>query len=422
MTKCVPISSWPVSRAALVAAVFVLGASVGDALAQPKQETTAVRDRETLRSVNLLLRHSVISPKYNPPKLEASWPMGYRQLTAIGISQTYETGQELRRKYVEELGLIAPTYHVKEVYFRASNADRSLQTAQMLALGLYPLGTGANPAKYDAALKAVPKPDLAFTPVPIHSVSLRNDAVMRPWTGQANCQRYRQFVKALPKSKLYRAQGKKFSPFLMRIASITGMQEGKSPAQILYFVNEIYEPLTTIIAHKKKMTDKISDKDMELLGQLSDWNYHHQFLGKKIGRLTGGPLVGEMLENFNRFIKDPKTARKLYIYSGHQRTILGLEAALGIETARTEGPLFKGRVPPLGSRYALELHEREPKKYSVRLKFVSGKSEKIIQIPGCSGGFCPIERFRSVAETVVPKSYWDWRAQCRVKKAGFFGK
>jgi hypothetical protein len=419
MINCVPISSWPANCAALLAAAFLFGTSAGGASAQSNQASTAEQDKKTLRSVNLLLRHSVISPKYSPPKLDAKWPMGYRQLTAIGISKTYETGQELRKKYVDELGLISPTYHLKEVYFRASNADRSLQTAQMLALGLYPLGSGADPAVYDASLKAAPKPGLAFTPVPVHAVALQNDAVMRPWTGQANCQRYRQFVKALPKSKLYRAQGKKFSPFLNRIASITGMQEGKSPARILYFINEIYEPLTAIIVHKKKMTDKISQRDMELMGQLSDWNYHHQFLGQKVGRLTGGPMVGEMLKNFDQFIKKPEAARKLYVYSGHQRTILGYEAAMGIETARTEGPLFKGRVPPLGSRYALELHERQPKKYSVRLKFIQGEDEKVIPIPGCTGEFCPIERFREVVSKVVPK---NWRAECTVKKTGFFGK
>ncbi|MDX1482934.1 MAG: histidine phosphatase family protein [Alphaproteobacteria bacterium] len=388
------------------------------AIAQSSEALEA--DRKTLRSVSLLFRHSVISPKYSPPKLKTDWPMGYRQLTAIGVTKTYANGQELRKLYVDQLGLISPRYNLKEVYFRASNADRALQTAQVLALGLYPLGTGPDPAVYDNSLKAVPRPDLAFTPVPIHAVSLRNDAVLRPWTGQANCQRYRQFVKALPKSKLYKAQAKRFEPFLRRIASITGINEGKSPARILYGINEIYEPLTAFIAHKKPLSSEITEKDMELLRLLSDWNYHHQFLGKKMGRLTGGPMVGEVLGNFLKYAKDPKTARKLYIYSGHQRTVLGLEAALGIETARTEGPLFKGRVPPLGSRYAFELHETAPKAYSVRLKFVSKEAEKTIEIPGCGGGFCPLERFRKVVADAIPA---NWRAECQIKKKeGWFGR
>jgi acid phosphatase len=374
----VPTYSRPAKFAFALAAAFVSGAFIGDALAQSSQTAVAADDRSTLRSVSILFRHSVISPKYSPPKIKTTWPMGYRQLTAIGVQQTYVNGQALRKKYVDQLGLISGRYNLREVYFRASNADRALQTAQVLALGLYPLGTGPDPAIYDSSLKAVPKPGLAFTPVPIHAVSLKNDAVLRPWTGQAKCTRYRTFVKALPKSKLYKAQAKKFSPFLIRIAAITGINEGKKPAKILYGVNEIYEPLTAFIAHKKPLTKEITDKDMELLRQLSDWNYHHQFLGKKMGRLTGGPLVGEVVRNFANFIKNPKKARKLHIYSGHQRTD------------------------------------------SVRLKFVSGEKEKTIKIPGCGGEFCPIDRFRKVVVDVVPR---NWRAECSVKKRrGLFGR
>ena len=420
MTRCGQTFSWPAKFAVALAAAFVSGALIGDARAQSSQAAVAADDRSTLRSVSLIFRHSVISPKYSPPKIKTEWPMGYRQLTAIGVQRTYAYGQALRRKYVDRLGLISGRYNLEEVYFRSSNADRALQTAQVLALGLYPLGTGADPAVYDSSLKAVPKPGLAFTPVPIHAVALRNDAVLRPWTGRANCKRYRRFVKALPKSKLYRAQAKRFSPFLLRMAAITGINEGKKPVKILYGINEIYEPLTAFIVHKKPLSKEITDKDMELLRQLSDWNYHHQFLGKKMGRLTGGPLVGEVLRNFLNFVKDPKRGRKLHIYSGHQRTVLGLEAALGIETARTEGPLFKGRVPPLGSRYAFELHQRAEKKYSVRLNFVSEEAEKTIKIPGCGGEFCPIDRFRKVVADAVPR---NWRAECRIKKPrGLFGR
>ncbi len=420
MTICGKIYTWSAKAAGVTAVALSLSALIGDTRAQSSQSAVAADDRATLRSVSLVFRHSVISPKYSPPKIQAEWPMGYRQLTAIGVQRTYLSGQALRRKYVDQLGLVSPRYNLKEVYFRASNADRALQTAQVLALGLYPLGTGADPAIYDPSLKAVPSPGLAYTPVPIHAVALSNDSVLRPWTGQANCKRYRQFVKALPRSKLYRAQAKRFSPFLLRMAAITGINEGKKPVKILYNINQIYEPLTAFIAHKKPLSKEITDQDMELLGQLSDWNYHHQFLGKKMGRLTGGPLVGEVLRNFLNFVKDPAHGRKLHVYSGHQRTVLGLEAALGIETARTEGPLFKGRVPPLGSRYAFELHERPEKKYSVRLKFISDQGEKIITIPGCGGAYCPIERFRAVAAAVVPR---NWRAACNIKKKrGWFGR
>ncbi len=406
-------------RVEIAAAVSILvfaGTGVGTAVA-----ASASEDRTALRMASLLFRHSVISPKYNPPKLKTEWPMGYRQLTAIGIQRTYESGLALRRRYVEELALLSAGYKMPEVYFRASNTDRSLQTAQVLALGLFPLGTGPDPSVYDITLKAVPTPELSFTPVPIHSVGLENDSVMRPWTSRAGCQKYRRYLNLLSKTKLYRAQAKRFSPFLQRISAITGINEGKKSAKILYEINEVYESLSSNVAHNLPLPETISAKDLELLRLLSDWNYHHQFLGKKIGRLTGGPFVGEVVGNFSRYIKQPDKARRLYVYSGHQRTVLGVEAALGIETARTEGPFYKGRVPPLGSHYAFELHERAKGAYAVRLKFISEEGEKAITIPGCGGEFCPFNRFRSVAAEGVPK---DWRTECEARRArrGFFGR
>ena len=277
---------------------------------------------------------------------------------------------------------------------------------------LFPLGTGPDPSIYDKALKAVPTPELAYAPVPVHSVALTNDKVMRPWTKLAGCKKYRRYVKAFSKTKLYRAQAKRFSPFLQRMATITGINEGKKSPKILYFINEIYEPLTSNIAHNLPIPKEISKKDMELLRLLSDWNYHYQFLGKKVGRLTGGPFVGEIAGNFSRYIKQPGKARKFNVYSGHQRTVLGVEAALGIETAHTKGPFFKGRVPALGSHYAFELHEGSKGAYAVRLKFVSDEGEKTITIPGCGGPNCPFERFKKVVDAVSPK---DWRAECTVK-------
>lgn len=369
-------------------------------------------DRETLRAVSLLFRHSVISPKYSPPKIKTEWPMGFRQLTSIGIKRTYMSGQALRQKYIMELALISARYKMPEVYFRSSDTDRALQTAQVLALGLFPLGTGPDPSIYNKALKAVPSPELAYTPVPVHSVALTNDRLMRPWTKQAGCKKYRRYVKSFSKTKLYRMQAKRFSPFLQRMAAITGVNEGKKSPKILFYINEIYEPLSSNIAHNLPIPKAISSQDLELLRALSDWNYHYQFLGKKVGRLTGGPFVGEISDNFSRYIENPGKARKFNVYSGHQRTVLGVEAALGIETAHTEGPFFKGRVPALGSHYAFELHEGAKGAYWVRLKYITDKGETTISIPGCDGPNCPFKRFRKIVAAVTPK---DWRAECRLK-------
>ncbi len=384
----------------------VLGAAAPNiALAQNSGD-----DAGTLRSVSILFRHGAISPKYSPPKVTAEWPMGFKQLTAVGMRTMYQRGQELRRKYVEQLGLIDGSYKGSEVYVRASNTDRARQTAQLLALGLFPPGTGPDPLDYDKSLAAAPAPDLAFNPVPIHTVALERDSVLRPWTGKARCKRYRDFVKRLPQTELYSTQGSKYRDFLTRMAASTGVNEGQSPAKILYFVNEIYEPLSAMVQHQMPLPADISEQDLDRLRDLADWNYHHQFVGKGVGKLTGGPFVGEVISNFTKVIVGKPDARKMYLYSGHQRTILGLEAALGIETFRTEGLLFRGRVPPLASHYAFELHEPTTGSYAIQLKFVAEGVETTVPIPECGDGMCPFERFAEILSKIVPQ---NWRQACR---------
>ena len=113
------------------------------------------------------------------------------------------------------------------------------------------------------------------------------------------------------------------------MASITGVAEGEKPPKILHQVNEIYEPVSAFVQHNIALPESLSDEDIVLLKRLSDWNYHHQFIGKQVGSLTGGPFVGELISNLTGFIKANGDAQKLYLYLGHQRTILGVEAALG---------------------------------------------------------------------------------------------
>lgn len=386
----------------LIAAFSFSAVPIGPAVAQ-------VEESKSLRAVSLLFRHSVISPKYKFPKVEADWPMGPRQLTSIGMRSLYLAGQRLRKKYVEELKLISPSYHVSEVFVRASNADRSLQTAQMLVLGLFPLGTGPDPAAYDPNLTAVPAPGKSYMPVPIHSVALENDKVLRPWTKVAGCVRYRNYVKKFPGSKLYKKVGNEHSAFLNRVASITGVNEGKKASEILYSINEISEPLQSMVRHNMPLPKGITTTDLEKIAALGDWNYHYQFFGKQVGRLTGGPFVKEILDNFSGYIQSAGKSRRFFLYSGHQRTVLGVDAALGLEQFRAKGKLFEGRVPPLGSHYAFELHEPTRGAYAVQVKFVSDGKEKVARVPGCDQDMCPIDRFRSA---VADRISSDWKREC----------
>ncbi|MHC4983730.1 MAG: histidine-type phosphatase [Planctomycetota bacterium] len=396
-----------IRRGITVALVVVglYGVAAGQAWLQ-----TAASGEDSLRAVTLLFRHSIVSPKYTAAKVKADWPMGLRQLTALGIREMYDTGQALRQRYVEELGFISGSYRPSEIYVRGSNTDRSLQSAQLLMLGLFPLGTGPDPGIYGRSLEPAPAAGLAFNPVPVHSVALEDDWVLRPYTGKANCKRYKKFVKALPKTKLYRKQGDKYRDILRLASTATGMYENEDPNKILYAINEIYEVLAASVQHNFPIPPEISEQDLQRIGELSDWNYHNQFLGKGVGRLMGGGFLSELVGNFTALTEGDPRGRKFSLYAGHQRTVLGVEAALGIETARTTGPLFKGRVPPPATYYAFELHEPTEGSFAVRLKFNAKDGERIIPVPGCQGQMCTFDEFAGLASEMVPR---NWREACK---------
>ena len=129
--------------AGIATAIMIWAGPVAPAAAQ---DTAVQEDKETLRAAALLFRHGVISPKYAPPKNATEWPMGFSQLTAVGMRQMFDQGSRLRKRYVDELGFLTARYHRDETYVRASSTDRALQSAQMILLGLYPLGMGPDPA------------------------------------------------------------------------------------------------------------------------------------------------------------------------------------------------------------------------------------------------------------------------------------
>ena len=70
---------------------------------------------------------------------------------------------------------------------------------------------------------------------------------------------------------------------------------------------------------------------------------------------------------------------------------------------------LRGRIAPLASHYAFELHEVNDGDFAVRTKFFSHKGEMDVEVPGCDGLMCPLPRFAKVLAEVVPK---DWRQAC----------
>lgn len=93
-----------------------------------------VEDESTLRLAVVVHRHGDRTPVIVPEGHEDRWPTGPGQLTGLGVHQLWELGEHLRESLSEEF--LATSYAPELVYSRASNKDRTLQSAEAMLVRL----------------------------------------------------------------------------------------------------------------------------------------------------------------------------------------------------------------------------------------------------------------------------------------------
>ncbi|KAG1714103.1 Testicular acid phosphatase [Nymphon striatum] len=137
--------------------------------------------------ISAVHRHGARTPaKFYPhdPHAHDYWPRCTGQLTNEGKRQEYELGLFFRKQYGNFIGT---RYFANKTYYRSTNVDRTLMSAQLVCAGLFP------PQGDD-----VWNSKLMWQPIPIHTVSIKNDYLLR---GDANCPKYfRLYAEALKSS------------------------------------------------------------------------------------------------------------------------------------------------------------------------------------------------------------------------------
>jgi lysosomal acid phosphatase len=150
---------------------------------------TLDQDLSGLKLVHLLYRHGDRTPvkpyPTDPYKDLSFWPVGFGQLTSRGKMQQFELGQWIRGRYD---GFLSSNYSQQEIVVRSTDVDRTLMSAMSNLAGLYP------PSGYWQW-----NPDLAWQPIPVHTVPQEEDALL---SSHAACPRFEQLHrKVLEKSK-----------------------------------------------------------------------------------------------------------------------------------------------------------------------------------------------------------------------------
>lgn len=363
--------------------------------------STGSTDLQGLKVVHLLFRHGDRTPinpyPKDPYKAASEWPVGFGQLTSLGKQEQLRLGQWVRARYS---GFLGADYSEKEVYVRSTDVDRTLMSASAHLAGLFP---PHGYLQFD--------PDLAWQPVPVHTVPKSLDALL---SSHATCPRFDELQKELEESKFMKDLYTDNRDMFEYISANTGIN-----VTTITELDYIYDSLFIESIYNKSLPDWTAKVFPESRGEMArqfkklrDLSFTVDTFTHELKRLKGGPFVQELLDHFEA-VRHPQPpmgsmdkreeaeyqGRKLFIYSAHDTTVAPILHTLGV---------FNGLAPPYASMVIVELLEREAGLH-VRLSYKNTTdSVFVLTLPGCQE-LCPLDTFKALTASIVPS---NWREEC----------
>lgn len=296
----------------------------------------------------------------------------------LGKQQHYELGQWLRNQYNS---LINETYSKNEIYVRSTDVDRALMSAQSNLAGLFP-----------PKGKDVWKEDLAWQPIPVHTVQEKHDKVL---AAKKFCPAYDYALKKLRDSDEFQKINARYKYLYDYLTEKSGRRitnmEGVNFLYSVLFIEQLYNKTLP------EWTKSVFPDKMKPISGRSFATYTYT---RPLARLKAGPLLKEILGRFsNKTNKKLSPNRSLWIYSAHDTTLANLLNTLKV---------FEYHNPPYRACVMMELREYNDTAYvSVFYKNTTAEPQ-LMEIPEC-GVSCPLEKMYELYQDVIPG---EWEAEC----------
>ncbi|XP_031634016.1 prostatic acid phosphatase-like [Contarinia nasturtii] len=350
-----------------------------------RRNQSAYSDEPQLIFAHVIHRHGDRNPIRSYPNdpwkdEEQFWEEGFGQLTNIGINQEYELGTYLRKRYASLLG--DGGYSNDNVYIQSTDVDRTLNSAQAVAAGLFP-------PENDQIWNA----DLLWQPIPIHTIPKEMDHVL--YAGRP-CSRYQRAMRKHLQSLEYTTLMAKHKQLFDYLQENAGIQ-----IHSLDDVDILYNTLWIEQLKEKSLpfwTDEVflPGSDFEMLAYL---NFRLATNTTEMARLTVGFLIRDILDRFSSKIESTLLPnRSLHIYSAHDSTIANFLNAIG---------LFELHNPPYASSLHIELYKLNADHY-MQIFYRNSSDENLqpLEIPLC-GQNCSLEMFRSIYSEIIPTETFE---------------
>jgi len=371
----------------------------------------------SLKFVQILFRHGDRNPNrpWGPddPNPESVWPQGWGQLTDLGKDQLFRLGEQTKARYA---GFLSRDYKNEELYVRSTGRDRALMSAQCFLAGLFPID------RVDKRWR----PALDWQPIPIHSKTIVDDWIMRCTKACPETKDYYldNYYRTSPSIAAYIAENKEFIDSVTKSA---GLHRPGDDVKNMKAMWKLGGNLHIARRYNKTLPAWASDSDViDTLVRLRVKKFESQASSSpELTKLSGGPLLGHVLDNFVRFTRgslfpddhgqkesgdtDMKDL-KLMVFSGHDTNMVFLLAALNL----FDPPFW----PSYGATLFLELHLIGDV-YHVRIFYQDGVDAPVdeLRIPNCptstsTSSVCPLDHLVELTRSTAVRSLEEFESLC----------
>uniref|UniRef100_A0A183BWU3 Lysosomal acid phosphatase n=1 Tax=Globodera pallida TaxID=36090 RepID=A0A183BWU3_GLOPA len=351
-------------------------------------------DLDTLKFVHALWRHGDRTPTKMIPSDQTNtldkWTAkfgGLGQLTSDGAQQQFNLGRLMRHRYD---GFLSCIFTPEQFVYRSSDFNRTKMSAFANLQGLFSSDSQEGPK--------MPLEENAPKGLELRLLPRGHDPILFDDVESATTS----------KRKRKRMQNCSF------LGHKTQYGQVPHPLRRIYYV---HDPLNSINAHKKDgfvLPDWINEPMRQEIMRLYNLKNSFNYKVDVIKRLWSGPLFTEILDRMDSIVNSNyKNTEQLYAYSGHDRSIAGLLAILGI---------YPESFPTYANALLLELHQLQPRKAATAevqevqpVRIIANRGTLFeLQIPNC-GPPCTRRKLRETRKTFII-GVPQWKEECEGSK------
>lgn len=344
----------------------------------------------SIRMVGIVFRHGARNPQSSYPKdphLNYNWKFGLGALTPRGSRQMFHLGKNMKLRYYR----LFPSdglYSRDEIQVTSSAAERAIMSAQSFLAGFMP------PLEHNNPLNP-----LGWQPVAISMVPREQDFLIAQ---KKPCQKYDETLAKLylnPPQDVVEMNQKNAN--LYRILS---RNTGLNISTILD-VELLYNTLAVEQENGLTLPDWSESIFPDKMLPVAERSYTFFTETPHMKKVKGGALFTDILDKMikkRNGLLSPN--RSMFIYSGHDVTLVNLMNAMGILDDTSN-------MPSYGAALAIELHHSYLYHDDLEVKIVyyfnsEDRFPKEINIPGCESP-CSLTAFERAMGNIIMRDYED---------------